>query len=154
VHAERAQQELGRALQDPDRGPEHPGHQRDRRRDERRQRLGAIERERLRDQLPEHHRQIGDDGERDQERHPGGDRFPEQVAHERLADRAGEDPDRRDADLDRRDHADRVLHQLQRGRGAAAVAPRERRPARGDDRVLPDHEERVARDQREQRDDA
>ena len=75
---------------------------------------------------------------------------------ERLADGAGEDADRGDADLHGRDHPDRVVHQPQRRarpRAARLRARDQRRPAGRHDGVLADHEERVAGDERQDGED-
>ena len=64
------------ALQHPHDRPQHLRHQLDRPRDERRQRLGAVQRQRLRDELAEHDRQIRDDRERDDEEAQCGSQSP------------------------------------------------------------------------------
>src|SRR3712207_9533510 len=55
-------------LQDPERRAEQPAQQVDGPRDERRDRLGCVQRERLRDQLAERDAQVGDDREGQDER--------------------------------------------------------------------------------------
>ena len=95
--------------------------------------------------------------EGDHERRPARDRVAEQPAHERLGERAHEDPDRGDADLHGRDHAHGVVHQPQRGLragGSGLGTGRQRGAARGDDGVLADHEEGVRGDEAENGEDA
>ena len=157
AHAERPQEPLRGALQDPDDRAQDLGHQLDRRRHPDREPLRAVERERLRHQLAEHDREVGDDAEGDDEPGPVGQPVAEQAAHERLADRAGEDAERGDPDLHGGDHADGVAHQAQRG--ARARMPvlrhgRDRAAARRHDRVLADDEEGVPADEGEDGEDA
>jgi hypothetical protein len=102
------------------------------------------------DELAEHHREVRDDQKRDHDARPGGQPVAQQVSYEGLAERAGQDADRRDADLHRRDHAHRIVHEAKRSPGAAMSGVskrRQRAPARRHNRVLADHEERVRGDE-------
>ena len=135
-------------------GREHPPDHLDRARDQHRERLGAVERERLRHQLAEHDAEVRDDRERQDEADPRRQGVAEELADERLRHRAGDDPERRDPDLNRRDDAHRVVHQAQGGRHAPSLPRGERGAPRGHDGVLGDHEERVAGDEDEDREDA
>ena len=148
---ERAQDQRRRALQDPHHRPQHDRDQLDRARDQHRERLGLLERQRLRHELAEHDGQVGDDREGEHVGRPARQRVADQPADERLGQRAGEDADRGDADLHGRDHAHRIVHQAQRGRAPAPAL--QRGTARRDHGVLPDHEEGVAGDEAEHRED-
>ena len=116
----------------------------DRPRDEHRERLGAVERERLRHELAEHDAQVGDDRERDDEASHVGIASPRRSLTSGSATAPVRMPSGGDADLDGRDDAHGVVHQAQRGRRAPPLARCERGAPRGDDRVLGDDEEGVA----------
>jgi hypothetical protein len=157
LHAERPQQERRGDLEHPHDRAQDAGDHLDRRRHDGGQPLGPVEGQGLRDELAEDHGEVGHGAERDHEAEPGGHAVAEDVAHDRLADGTGEDPDRRDADLHGRDHAHGVVHQAQRGLRALAAALGQRRDGAapsGHHRVLADHEERVARHQCQHREDA
>ena len=83
-----------------------------------------------------------------------GQPIRQDVADQRLANGTSEDAERGDADLDRRDHADGVVHEPQGCRDTSALPGLDRRPTGGDHRVFADDEEGVRTDEREHREDA
>ena len=145
-----------RALEDPDEriGDARKPVERNRERD--RERLGLLQRDRLRHELAEHDREVREDRERDQE----GDRVRERRLHEpgeqRLADGAEQDREDRDPDLHRRDEPDRVVHETKRRLRAAPASLgaflQPRSPPR-DEGVLGRHEDRVPQHEEEHDDD-
>ena len=119
--------------------------------------LGLLERDRLWNELADHDAQVGDDREGEDERDRHCEVGLEEVTEEALADRAEQDAQSRYANLDDADEAHRVLHQLERGRGATAPALGallQTGASRRDERVLRDHEEAVPCDQQENDDDS
>ena len=133
--------------------------------DDERDALGVLERERLRDDLAHHDVEEAQDDERrddrDGRRHarvPASreevERRAEDVRHHGLADGAERQARERDAQLDRRDEARRVVDQAQHaGRGTAALGLQllEAGAANRDKRVLGGDEESVRRDNQRHR---
>ena len=146
---ERPQQQGGGRLQEGDDRPQEHGHELDRPRHERREPLGAVERERLRHELPEHDGEVGDQREGNDEAHPAGHLAGQEGLDGRLAERADEDADGGDADLHGRDDPHRVVHEPQGGARAGRGLRVQAAAAGGDDGVLADHEERVQPDEAE-----
>ena len=67
--------------------------------------------------------EVREDHERDQEGDRGRERGLHEIREERLAEGTDEDREHRDADLDRGDEANRVVHEAECRPGAAAPAP-------------------------------
>ena len=129
----------------------------DRARDQRRERLRAVERQRLRHQLAEHDRQVGDDREGDHEGQPSS------AARRRACSRtsgSASAPARMPIAVMPTCTVEitRTGSSISRSAACAPAAPASARgaarAARGDHRVLPDHEEGVGGDQAEHREDA
>ena len=119
-----------------------------------RERLGPLQRDRLRDELAEHDGEVGEDREGDEEADRRRERWLHQVRDQRLADGAEEDREDRDPELDGRDEPHGLVHQPKRRSRAPAAARRallQPRPPRRDERVLGRHEERVPQHEEETR---
>ncbi len=147
---EQAQDEFGRALEQPDQRPEHREEQPHRSRHRERDALGVAKRDSLRHQLADHHVQEGDDQEGEGNRQDARHHRVEAVREHLLAESADCQARDRDAELHRRDETRRVARDLQDGaRAAVALAPEltDPRAARGNEAVLGCHEERVEEDQ-------
>ena len=148
--AEQPEDELGRALEQPDQRPEHGEEHPHRSRNRERDPLGVTERDSLRHQLADHHVQEGDDQEREGNSQDARHHGVEAVGEHLLAECADCQARDRDAELHRRDEARRVARDLQDGaRAAVALAAElpDPRPPRGDEAVLGCHEKRVEEDQ-------
>ena len=149
--AERAQHELGRALQQPDQRPKHEEEAAHRRRDGERRPLGMAERDPLRHELADHDVEEGDDQQREDRRRANVAMHRlEEVREHRLAEGADRQRGERDAELHRRDELRRVAVILQHGARAAvalALELADARAPRRDEAVLGRHEERVQQDQ-------
>ncbi len=130
-----------------------------RRRDDQRDPFRAQQREALRHQLPEHHRQVGDDHDRDREgdarrvrrqQRPRAESRGQRFREHLLAHGARQHADRGDAHLDRREESRRLAVQRRSRSGARApllLQVLEAGAARGDDGHLRQREHRVERDQ-------
>ena len=147
----------GRLVQQPHERMEDPAENLERPREQQRQRLGLLQRDRLRNELAEHDAQVREDDEGDRVREPARHGIAEEPGDERRADGTDEDPEDRDPDLHGADEADGLVHQPQRRRGTPRAALRDLfqpRSARRDERVLSRHEHGIARDQGEHHEDA
>ena len=152
LHAQEPEDDVRGLLEQPDervRDPREPV-ERDGERD--RERLGLLQRDRLRHELADDDGEVREDRERDQERDRVGERRLHEVREERLSDRTEQDREDRDPHLDGRDEADRVVHEAERCLRAAAAslgALLETRAPRRDERVLGRHEDRVPQHEEE-----
>ena len=129
----------------------------ERNRDRLRDRLGPLQRERLRHELAERDAEVGEDQECERVGDRVRERGVEVVGQERLADGTEGDPEDRDPDLDRADELDRVVHQVERGTGTPAAGVGlglEPGPPRRHERVLGRDEDRVPQHEQEDREDA
>ena len=114
--------------------------------------LRAVEHDRSRNEFPEHDVEIRRRDECQHDRHARRDDRVQQSPEGRLSERAQRDSQRADADLHGADQHHRLLEQRHGDRGAtiARVGEFNEPPAAGGDkRILGQHEERVAGDQRE-----
>jgi hypothetical protein len=134
-----------------------PAEKVDRPRQRGREPLGALERNRLRNELAERDAQVGEDEEGDQERDGVRLHEREPVLHERLADRAHRDARNRDAHLHRADEPHRVVHHRECAAGAVSAGVDEllqTRAACRHERVLGCNEQRVPHHEQENHDDS
>ena len=88
LQPEPAQDDLGRALQEPDQRPHDDEEDANGRDDEQSRPLGVAERDSLRDELADDDVQEGQQEIREHDREHGGEEFVEQVRQRLLADRA------------------------------------------------------------------
>jgi len=157
--AEQAEDQIGRGVEQPAdrrRGTRDDGHGRCHGAG---QRLGMAERQALGRQLAHHDREIGnerdDEAEAERLRHPSWHTEAHQPSAEaaaegRTGEGAGEDANQRDANLDRREEAPRILGKRQRG-GRAGVARlghgAQAAPPGGDDGEFREREDAVQQHQ-------
>jgi len=97
IEPQGAQDELGRALKDPDQRPEHREERADRRRDDERGRLGVPERHALRNELADHDVQERDHEEGEDHREQRGHDRVEHLRQRVLAEGADREARQRDA---------------------------------------------------------
>ena len=122
-HAEQRQQQVRYPLQYPDEGAEHARHDLQRPGEANRDRFGARQRDPLRHQLADHHRQGGDQDHHQHDRDLGpmrlnaGDAIQvgtEACTQGRAAEGAGQDADERYSDLHRRQERAGIVGKRQR----------------------------------------
>ena len=157
LDAEKPEDGIRRHLQEPDDRMRDSPEEVERHREHHRERLGLLQRDRLRHQLAEHDGQVREERERDQERNRVRERRLHEVRDERLADGTDEDREDGDAELRARDEADRLVHQSERRASSAVAVGRtllESRPSRRDQRILGRDEHRAPQDEEQHHDDS
>jgi hypothetical protein len=156
LDAEHAQYSVRGDLQHP-----HDRHQRareyvERDREHHGERLGLLQRDRLRYELADHDTEVGQHAERDRERSPAREKL-EVARHEWLSDRTERDPEDRDPHLRRRDEADGLVHEPERrDRGSRSLRCTflESTTTRRDERVLGRDEYRIPENEADDHEDA
>ena len=157
LHSQDPQHEVRRHLEQPDERVADAGENIERDREDDRDRLRLLERDRLRHELSENYREVGEQCEGDDEADARGQGRLEQIGDQRLAHGADEDGEHRDSQLRARDEADRLVHEAECGARtppAPLGALLQARPAADDERVLGGDEEGAAEDQQQDDDDA
>ena len=109
--AQKPKHGIGRDLEHPDDRMQEAAEVVERNREHNSERLGLLERHRLRHQLAEHDREVGEERECNEEAHRYRQRRLHQIRDQRLADRTDEDGEDGDPELRARDEPNRLVHQ-------------------------------------------